>query len=206
MKYADIKISRANNRLTTSVYRKPTFSRVFTNFGSHISKSYKYNLLLTLLHRAFKLCSNFELFHQEIDKLKTIFENNGYPKRFVDLFIKKYLDKVFMKKEVVLKASKKELICALPVIGNKPLQLRTSLFNFIENNLKFCKLKVIFQSPCKLSLLFRYKDSLKKEICSDIIYRYTFTDTRVVTARLLIMVKHTATFLLELQSIWLYLI
>ena len=27
-----------------------------------------------------------------------------------------------------------------------------------------------------------------------------FTDTCVVTARLLIMVKHTATFLLELQS------
>ena len=134
---------------------------------------------LTLLHRAFKLCSNFELFHQEIDKLKTIFENNGYPKRFVDLFIKKYLDKVFIKKEVVLKASKKELICALPFIGDKPLQLRTCLFNFIENNLKFCKLKVIFQSPCKLSSLFRYKDSLKKEICSGIIYRYTCSNCKV---------------------------
>ena len=38
-------------------------------------------MLFTLMHRAFKLCSNFERFHQEIDKLKTIFENNGYPKR-----------------------------------------------------------------------------------------------------------------------------
>ena len=32
-------------------------------------------------------------------------ENNGYPKSFVDDCIKKYLDKVFMKKEV--KVSKK---------------------------------------------------------------------------------------------------
>ena len=63
-----------------------------------IPKSYKYNLLFTLLHRAFKLCSNFERFHQEIDKLKTIFENNGHPKSFVDFCIKKYLDKVFIKK------------------------------------------------------------------------------------------------------------
>ena len=55
---------------------------------------------VTLLHRAFKLCTNFERFHQEIDKLKTIFENNGYPKSFVDLCIKKYLDKVFIKKEI----------------------------------------------------------------------------------------------------------
>ena len=61
--FLDIKISRDNNKLTTSVYRKPTFSGVFTNFGSFIPKSYKYNLLFTLLHKAFKLCSNFEHFH-----------------------------------------------------------------------------------------------------------------------------------------------
>ena len=105
--FLDIKITRENNKFTTSVYRKPTSNEVFTNFGSFIPKSYKYNLLFTLLHRAFKLCSNFELFHQEIYKLKTIFENNGYPKSFIDLCIKKYLDKVFIKKEVVVKASKK---------------------------------------------------------------------------------------------------
>ena len=97
--FLDIKITRDNNKFMTLVYRKPTFSRVFTNFGSFILKSSKYNLLFTLLHRAFKLCSNFERFHQEIDKLKTIFENNAYPKSFVDFCIKKYLDKVFIKKE-----------------------------------------------------------------------------------------------------------
>ena len=150
---------RDNNKFTTSVYRKPTYSGVFTNFQSFIPKSYKYNLPFTLLHRAFKLCSKFELFHQEIDKLKTNFENN--------------LDNVFIKKKVVLKASKKRLICILPFMGNKSLQLRTRLVNSIENNLKFYKLKVIFQSLCKLSSLFRYKDSLKNEIRSDIVYRYT---------------------------------
>ena len=62
--FLDIKISRNHNKLMTLVYRKPTFSRVFTNFGSFIPKSYKCNLLFTLLHRAFKLCSNFERFHQ----------------------------------------------------------------------------------------------------------------------------------------------
>ena len=36
--------------------------------------------------------------------------------------------------------------------------------NSIESNLKFCKLKVIFQSPCKLNSLFHYKDSLHKKI------------------------------------------
>ena len=123
----------------TSVYRKPTFSGVFTNFGSFILMSYKYNLLFTLLHWAFKLCPNFEHFHQEIDKLKTIFKNNGYPKSFVDFCIKKYLDNVFIKKKVVLKASKKEMICVLLFLGKKSMQLRTRLVNSIESNLKFCK-------------------------------------------------------------------
>ena len=163
----------------TSVYHKSTFSRVFTNFGSFISKSYKYSLLLTLLHRAFKLCSNFECFHQEIDKLKTIFENNSYPKRFIDFCIKKYLGKVFIKKEVVLDASKIELICIYPLLGKKSMQLRTCLVNSIEGNLKFCKLKVTFQSTCKLNSLFCYKDSLQKKICSDIVYRYMCSNCKV---------------------------
>ena len=118
----------------TSVYRKPTFSGVFTNFGSFIPKSSKYNLLFTLLHRAFKLCSNFEGFHQEIDMRKTIFENNSYSKSFVDFCIKKYLHMAFIKTEVVLKASKKELICVLPFLGKKSMQLRTRLVNSIESN------------------------------------------------------------------------
>ena len=112
---------------------------------------------------------NSKLF--EIDKLKTIFENKIYPKSFVDFCIKKYLDKVFIEKEVVLKASIKELICGLPFIGKKLLQLRTCLVDSTEKNLKFCKLKVIFQSTCKLNLLFRYKVSFKKRSRSDIIYR-----------------------------------
>ena len=95
--FLHIKITRGNNIFMISVYRKPTFSEVFTNFGSFIMKLYKYNLLFTLLYRAFKLCSNFERFHQEIDKLKTIFENNSCRKSFVDFCIKKYLDKVFKK-------------------------------------------------------------------------------------------------------------
>ena len=102
-----------------------------------------------------------------------------YPKRFVDFCIKKYLDKVFIKKKVVLKASKKELICVLPFLGKKSMQLRTGLVNYIESNLKFCKLKVIFESPCKLNLLFHYKDSLQKKIRSDIVYRYMCSNCKV---------------------------
>ena len=67
----------------------------------------------------------------------------------------------------------------LPFIGKNLLQLRTCLVNSIENNLKFCKLKVIFSSPCKLNSLFRYKDSPKKKIHSDIVSRYTCSNCKI---------------------------
>ena len=50
----DIKISRENNKFVTSVYRKPTFTGVFTNFQSFVPDIYKRGLIETLLHRSFQ--------------------------------------------------------------------------------------------------------------------------------------------------------
>ena len=68
------------------------------------------------------------------------------------------------------------------------------MLNFIESNLKFSKHKFISQSSCKLSF------SLIKVPLRKISALTLFTGTRAVTAKLLVMVKHTTTFLLELQS------
>ena len=97
--FLDVKICRANNRFTTSVFRKPTFSGVFTNFDSFIPISYKYGLVNTLIFRCFKICSSYEKFHNEIVYLKEIFKRNRYPNDFVDLCIKKFFDKLYTTKK-----------------------------------------------------------------------------------------------------------
>ena len=51
------------NRFTTSVPHKSTFWGLFISFESFTLNWYKYALIFTLLQRAFKLFSNFELFH-----------------------------------------------------------------------------------------------------------------------------------------------
>ena len=61
----------------------------------------------------------------------------------------------------------------LPFIGKKSLQLRSKLVKSVQNNLSFCHLKVVFQSPYKLHTLFRFKDTLNKKICSHLVYRYS---------------------------------
>ena len=80
--FLDVKITRRNNQLVTSVFRKATFSGVFTNFKSFMPVAYKFGLVYTLLHRSFSICSSYEKFHEEIVLLKDIFKKNEYPQFF----------------------------------------------------------------------------------------------------------------------------
>ena len=74
--FLDVKITRRNNQLVTSVFRKATFSGVFTNFKSVMLAVYKFGLVYTLLHRSFSICSSYETFHEEIVLLKGNFKKN----------------------------------------------------------------------------------------------------------------------------------
>ena len=130
LSFLDIKISRENNKFVTSVYRKTTFSRVFTNFESFISKCYKCSLIDISLYRGFNLCSNMENFHQEISSLKSVFKSNGYPKNFINSCIKHFLDKLLVKNKVSV--PKVQLVCVLPYTGKSSLDLRAHLRRTIE--------------------------------------------------------------------------
>ena len=124
--FFNIKIRRVNNSFSTNLYRKVTFSEVFTNFESFIHISCKSNLIFTLLFRLFKLFSNFELLHQEILNLKDIFKRNGYPCNFIDICIKRFLNHVLIDEKICALAPKKELVCVLSFIGKKSLYLRSN--------------------------------------------------------------------------------
>ena len=56
--FLDINIFRDSGKFQTSVYRKPTISGVLTNFQSFLPISYRCNLVSTLLHCGFMICSS----------------------------------------------------------------------------------------------------------------------------------------------------
>ena len=66
----DIKICRKNNKFVTIVYRKLTFSGVFTNYESFIPTHQKRGLLHTLPPRSFSICCDFKAFHFENVQLR----------------------------------------------------------------------------------------------------------------------------------------
>ena len=177
--FLDVKITRCNEGFSTSVFRKPTFSGVFTNFDSFIFHSYKIGLLHTLLFRCFTICSSMQNFHLEIEKLRHIFKQNNYPTNIIDHCIKTFLNKIFVAKKLVSTVPKKELVIILPFLGNFSMNLRKRIFNSFSKTLPQCCVKVIFQSKNRLGNFFRFKDAIPLALRSHLIYKYTCSNCNV---------------------------
>ena len=79
LSFLDIKISRHNQQFKTSVYRKPTFSGLFTHYESYVNQIYKKSLIDILLFCCFSIFSDYTLFHLEVENLIEILKKNSYP-------------------------------------------------------------------------------------------------------------------------------
>ena len=111
--FLDVKICRESNKFTTSVFRKPTFSGVFTNFVSFMTISYKHGLANTLIFLCSKICSYYGKLHNEIVYLKEIFKRNRHPNGFVDINYQT--------------VEKKQLLIILPFLGLLSFETRNRL-------------------------------------------------------------------------------
>ena len=119
--FLDIKVIRSGDNFVTSVYRKPTFSGVYTNYNSFLPEIYKSGLIRTLLFRLYTICSDWNLIHSEIEHLRMIMRRNAYPDRLIDRVIKQFLSKVFAKNlssDVKEVESKRTFQIFLPYLGS----------------------------------------------------------------------------------------
>ena len=97
LSFLDIEVSREKGKFVTTVYRKPTFSGVYTHFESFLPTIYKFGMVYTLAYRCFKICSDWTKFHEELRFLKQVFLENGYPLSFIDLnCFKTFADKLLI--------------------------------------------------------------------------------------------------------------
>ena len=78
MPFLDVLITRSSNGFKTSVYHKPTFSGVYSNFNSFTSEKYKVGLIFTLLFRTFSTVLDFSRFHSKACHLKEILKKINF--------------------------------------------------------------------------------------------------------------------------------
>ena len=121
-----------NNKLVTSLYRKKTFSSVYMSYNSLLLK-YKKGLIHILLFRALNICADYDTLHNEVQYSKLKCQKNFSPLFFIDSFIKRFLDKLFITRKT-----------------SDPVSDKKVFFIFLE----FLR-KIPFQSKKQLTEIFR---------------------------------------------------
>ena len=86
-----------NNKFSTCVYRKPTFTGLGLKYSSLIPCSFKHNLIGCLVDRCYKICSSYSYFHLELQRLRKYFSGNNFPQFLFDKSVSNYLDKIYDK-------------------------------------------------------------------------------------------------------------
>ena len=174
--FLDVNVYRENDKFSSTVHRKDTFSGVYTNFKSFMPDTYKRGLVSTLLYRAWMISSSFNSLHAEVENLKKIFSKNGYPSKFVDRCIFSFFNKIYGKKEPVHTVPKKELTMIMPFLGTTSWNVKKSLIRSFRKILPFCNLRITFKTSKRLSSCFLVKDKLPKSLTSGVIYRFTCSE------------------------------
>ena len=170
MPFLDFLFIRKEGKFTSSVYRKPTFTGVYTNFHSFTPQCYKQGLIYTLLHRIFNICSSYEAIMTEIVKLKDILRMNNYPNNIIDKCIYRFFNKLYSIKKTILTVEKKKLMLLLPHLGTYSLQIKKKLTKLFHDKLPFCDVRIIFSSNRRIRNFFHFKDRIPKSLLSHKVY------------------------------------
>ena len=172
--FLDIKVIRDGDSFITSVYRKPTFSGVYTNFESFLPDMYKTGLIRTLLFRLYTICSNWGLIHSEIQHLKNIMKCNAYPDKFIDYIIKCFLNQLYMQRNTSIPSSSyKKFQIFLPFLGSVSSKTERLISKAFRQYLPDCRVKLISSASVRLNSLFNFKDRIPKYLSSGVVYKFT---------------------------------
>ena len=150
-----------------------TYTGLLLYIKSFTSFSYKISLIKCLIGRSFKICNNWNSFHNDIENIKSSLIKNAYPPFLIDKVLKKYLDYNFSSNQNQLKDKSDIYYFKLPYIGN--------LSHHIKNKLsKLCKefskenanIKLVFTS-FKIKNYFSDKDPIPDDLKSFLVYKFT---------------------------------
>ena len=123
-----------------------------------------------MIDTSFKICNNWNSFHNDIQNIKY---NHVYPPFLIDKVIKKYLGRKFSSNKNQLKDTSDVYYFRLQYIGNLSHQIKNKLSKLWKH---ICQenfnIKVVFNS-FKIKNYFSYKDPIPDDLKSFLAYQFT---------------------------------
>ena len=86
--FLDVLVTRQEDKLATSMYRKPTHTGLYMLWDSCQNRRYKLGLIRTLVIRIYRICSTETAKKEELDTLRSTLLDNGYPLHIIRRGIK----------------------------------------------------------------------------------------------------------------------
>ena len=187
--FLDTEVTIRSEKITSTVYRKPTNTDVLLSYSSVAPNAWKMGLIKCFVHRAQVICSSQTLLREELAKLRGIFYKNGYPTHIFDKVSRLYFDKM-KEKELVLtdsnssdthnnegseeKKNDPELprpMVKIPFIGKASALFSRKIKRLVKSQ---CNLdaRVVYQTA-KVKDYFILKDEDPKDVLSKVVYKFT---------------------------------
>ena len=172
--FLDTKISVENGVTNISVYRKATNTNLLLNFNAYAPFSYKKSIISCFIRRAFTICSSWQYFNLEIDNLRKIFSDNGYPLTLFDKSVKDFLNKKANNRRVEnSKADDSVHTLVLPYYGVLSNNLKRRLKSF--SRMFSLNIRTVFK-PFKVSCYFSLKTRCPRPLQSMIVYKFSCSE------------------------------
>ena len=184
--FLDVLVKRDNeDKLNTSIYRKPTSNDIYINWYAHSPNAWKIATLKNLIKRAFCISSTKLLLETELKYLKYVFcTYNQYPEKLVDDIIrsereyqvKKLTKEVENQRNNLNDVSDDVITLTLPYGGNigdniisKMKKNISKVISVMPKKNKNTKIRVIYKAK-KLGSKFKIKDQTKLQHMHNVVY------------------------------------
>ena len=164
--------------LVISVYRKPAYTGLLTNFFSFTPS--KNGLIKTLLDRYYKINKTWNGFYNDLENLTKILSKNQFPTKLIYTVTKQYLNLKFDKKRFENNTEKKtDTRFSYHTLANiQTLLKKKNIQNLVKTFCKDIDVKVVL-TPFKISNKFSYKDPLPFHLQSFIVYKFICENSKV---------------------------
>ena len=175
--FLDVKVQRSDNEFVTSIYRKPTFTGLLSKFYAFSPKENKENLIYTLTVRAFRICSDYFSFHEELQKLKSVLLSNGYPLHFIEKGFGKMIAKLYKpcdyEDALNFDVPKAEIYFSTIYLGDISKSIAKDLRELLASSYPQININFVYKAYSTIGNHFVFKDRQPLNCKSNLIYRYT---------------------------------
>ena len=171
--FLDVTVRRAGTSIETSVYRKPSFTGLGLSFFSFVPLSIKNAVVQSFIYRAYRISSNYKLFHLELNFLKKFFKENGYPRSLIESAITNFLNMKFTPVPVKPDVNKLKKFIPLPYFGKRTNKLKKEVDAILRRFYPYLDPRIVLRNSFTIGSLFKFKDCVPKACRSAVVYKFS---------------------------------